>query len=190
MEKVCCICNEVIREEVIEHNGKYYCEECAEEVLSTCKHCKEVGLKDYMYYVDDDYYCESCYDNLFVTCEECQEPISRDDAYYYDGTPYCEECYANNFTRCAGCDNDYPNDETYYDDNTDCYYCEDCYRNLTNNIINDYQSMTIENLSYIRSSLPESNTELISMYDNIINTLTTIVNEMAEELEDIDREER
>ena len=50
--------------------------------------------------------------------------------------------------------------------------------------------MTIENLSYIRDSLPESNTELISMYDNIINTLTTIVNEMAEELEDIDREER
>ena len=68
--------------------------------------------------------------------------------------------------------------------------------NNTNNLnnkqrlINDYQSMTIENLSYIRSSLPENNTELIAMYDSIINTLTTIVNEMTEELEDIDREER
>lgn len=68
--------------------------------------------------------------------------------------------------------------------------------NNTNNLnnkqrlINDYQSMTIENLSYIRSSLPENNTELIEMYDSIINTLKTIVNEMAEDLEDIDREER
>ena len=68
--------------------------------------------------------------------------------------------------------------------------------NNTNNLnnkqrlINDYQTMTIENLSYIRDGLPESNTELISMYDNIINTLTTIVNEMTEELEDSTREEK
>lgn len=158
MEKVCCICNEKIREGgEIEYNGNYYCEECAEEELSTCKHCNEVGLKDDMYYVDGDYYCESCYDNLFVTCEECQEPISRDDAYYYDGTPYCDECYNNNFTTCASCDNDIPNDDTYYDDDTNSYYCEECYRNLTSNIIKDYHERDIE-LDF--KKLASDNTEL------------------------------
>lgn len=158
MKKVCCICNEKIREGgEIEYSGNYYCEECAEETLSTCEHCNEVGLKDDMYYVDGDYYCEGCYDNLFVTCEECQEPISRDDAYYYDGTPYCDECFNNNFTRCAGCDNDIPNDDTYYDDDTDCYYCEDCYRNLTSNIIRDYHVRDID-LDF--KKLASDNTEL------------------------------
>ena len=158
MEKVCCICNEKIREgEEIEYSGKYYCEECAEEELSTCKHCNEVGLKDDMFYVDDNYYCGSCYDNLFVTCEECGEVISVDDAEYYDGTPYCNECYINCFTTCAGCDNDIPNNETYYDDDTDAYYCEDCYRELTNNIIKDYHERDID-LEF--KKLVSDNTEL------------------------------
>ena len=66
----------------------------------------------------------------------------------------------------------------------------------TNNINNkqrliyDYQTMTIDNLSYIRSQLSENDKELIAMYDSIINTLTIIVNEMTEELEDSNREER
>ena len=157
MKKVCCICNEEIREEVIEHNGKCYCEECAEEVLSTCEHCGSTGIKDDMFYVDDNFYCESCYNDLFVTCEDCGEPISVDDAYYYDGTPYCDECYTNCFTRCAGCENDIPNNETYYDDNTDCYYCEDCYRELTNNIIKDYHERDID-LDF--KKLASDNTEL------------------------------
>lgn len=158
MEKVCCICNEKIREgEEIEYNGKYYCEECAEQELSTCEHCGSTGLKDDMFYVDDNYYCESCYNDLFVTCEECGEVISVDDAYYYGGTPYCDECYNNCFTRCAGCDNDYPNDDMYYDDDTNCYYCEECYRNLTNNIIKDYHERDID-LDF--KKLASDNTEL------------------------------
>lgn len=144
MEKVCCICNEKIREEeVIEHNGKYYCRNCADEKLSTCASCGSTGLNDDMYYVDGDYYCESCYNDLFVTCEECEEVISVDDAYYYEGTPYCDECYHNRYTTCASCDDDYPNSVVYYDNDTDEYYCEECYNRLTSNVIKDYHERDI-----------------------------------------------
>ena len=91
-EFVCCLCNETTnnRDDLIEIEGKLYCNECAEENFCTCVHCNHAVVNEDTIECDFDgeVYCTECYDELFHECADCSNIIPADEIH-------CQECLDN-----------------------------------------------------------------------------------------------
>lgn len=131
MERVCFNCGQVIPEEeavFCNENEEYYCEDCANDLLTTCDDCGDVVFVNHTgFYPNlDAVICDDCrYDHYFV-CDDCGELVNNEDAYYIESSDIyiCESCYDDHYVTCANCGAIIHYDDAYYDDWD--YYCENC----------------------------------------------------------------
>jgi len=111
-------------------DGDNYCENCFEELFTTCDDCGELVWLDDSVFVDNEVLCDSCADDYY--CINCNE--YRKDGKLVDCDYYCSSCYYNNFTTCDDCCCVVDNDEiTYVQDRAICggcmddyFFCESC----------------------------------------------------------------
>jgi hypothetical protein len=89
------------RNDMTQHDGEHYCEDCFSEQFTYCESCGETIDREDAQYADCDAYCEGCYSRRFTQCECCEEDVSNDciaSVYYLrrDGrtrsAEWCENC--------------------------------------------------------------------------------------------------
>jgi len=107
-------------------DGKDYCEDCHDELFTTCESCNKVIRRDNCLTSEGgDDYCHDCYYEIFTTCESCNCEIYREDSYCSeDGDSYCQSCYHDTYCHCELCGCELHNDAAINIDG-DCY-CENC----------------------------------------------------------------
>ncbi|NBV29767.1 hypothetical protein EBS02_12295, partial [bacterium] len=91
----CYNCDKVVdKDDILNHDGQGYCDDCYSENFSTCDECGDVVHNEDAYYSDltHQLYCDHCYSNNFRRCEDCDTEIERSDAIERDGDYYCEDC--------------------------------------------------------------------------------------------------
>ena len=105
--------------------GQWYCEDCYDDIHTTCTHCGcEVVTSD-SFSDGDDYYCEDCEESQFFTCSDCGDRKHLDDATLLpSGDRICDGCRIGNYSFCGCCDN-WVHDTDWC---SDCETCEDCCR--------------------------------------------------------------
>lgn len=109
-----------------------------EENIMTCSECGAVLNEEYARHFDGHILCEDCLRRTTVTCDNCGDRIWRDDAEGNSTYTLCTRCYDNHYTNCEDCGRLIHNDEAYYFDGEDYPYCRDCYDNINDNSIRDY----------------------------------------------------
>lgn len=126
-----------------EFDEKIFCDECSNDLLTTCDDCGEVVYREncYINYNQNMTICDWCYEDHWTTCEDCGTMIHIDDAYWTDGEYYiCEYC-RDEYTSCERCGALVHNDYIYceYDGDYD-YLCEHCHDTYGQNsrIIHSY----------------------------------------------------
>lgn len=98
MIKYCAICGNVIKNDYIEHEGKYYCKPCFDDNFSVCMGCLKFKPLEDLVYVETangfEYYCKECYKWIMI-CDVCGEKISDGEGFYLveDDRIVCELCY-------------------------------------------------------------------------------------------------
>lgn len=133
---ICPNCGKLARkdEEFIGADGKYYCEDCFDEIFVHCDKCNEVICRDDSCAVGNECYCEDCFDEDYVACYDCGKPVRRDESYVgADDEMYCEDCFYNTFEHCECCGEVMYRDDAItvhtsgrsYNDSPELW-CEDC----------------------------------------------------------------
>lgn len=124
----CCCCDSVgTEEDMVSHNGDWFCEDCFHEHYALCDICEEYEPRDDMTYISatNQNVCSYCFNSKFIMCEYCGEYEYKDDAIKVDGDWYCEGCFNDHFSECTRCGSLHLNDDmTEHDDGL---YCEWCY---------------------------------------------------------------
>lgn len=74
----------------------YYCDSCAEILITYCEECGDYHLQENCVYIDSANYsvCQSCYDEHFGYCEECDSNYHRSELNY-DSAVLCNSCAEN-----------------------------------------------------------------------------------------------
>lgn len=135
-EKLYCpICDELIEDtqDVIEHDGKVYHDDCFFENFTQCDYCNEYHPIEEITWLDNynQHVCDDCLSEHFYMCERCDEYIHEDDVYWgADEQPYCNDCFNEYFYRCDHCDEVLWRDDVWWDEDGDYGYCHDCYERL------------------------------------------------------------
>lgn len=114
--------------------GDWFCQECADNYLTTCDDCGSVVWADDCYWVDSEemQICPSCYDARYASCTVCGSIHRVSDMQEYDGDYYCEGCFYDRFTTCDECGEVIPIDDAH---DVDGYnYCDSCYEERRGNI--------------------------------------------------------
>ena len=120
--------NEFEKDEMYEHDGEYYCEDCEEELFFICYECGESFSRDEEWEHDGEYYCEDCHNNLFTECPDCGEFVRNEDtvSIYCGAETICQSCFEHgNYFTCDNCGEIFTYDEQ--NECNDSYYCNDCY---------------------------------------------------------------
>ncbi len=119
----CANCSKQVKEERSQYaEHQYFCQDCFDELFSSCNHCGDIGYSDDMHSTPDgDVYCESCYNAHYVECYDCERVVAIDDARHSGDRAICERCYDRNYFYCESCDGVYHNDD-YGSDG----YCQSC----------------------------------------------------------------
>lgn len=137
----CAECGCVIEDDdYYEVDGKFYCEDCYDELFEECADCGCRHYRDDMYWVEsyDHYVCADCY-NDYEECANCGG-LERSRYLYNTADGYvCESCRDYYYSCCEGCGEVFHNDDLYYDEEDDEYYCEECRNeNSSHRAIHDY----------------------------------------------------
>ena len=130
----CSVCGEEIPADdaIVDSDGDYYCDSCADEWVTTCDICNHKVYTDKMTWIEAEgqYVCDDCFDRYYETCHHCGQPHRRSDmtevAY---GEYYCGDCYCELFDECCECGASVPRDEAHVDEHGDVY-CDDCYKKV------------------------------------------------------------
>lgn len=136
-QKECSNCGDLVdSDEIMEHEGDLYCEDCFHDQFSSCEECGEIVHNDDIRSANDSYYCESCFNENFIICHSCNETIRQDTSCYSEitGENYCYGCYCEMFTSCYCCGVELDRDYANYDENRGEDYCDHCYRGNSENI--------------------------------------------------------
>jgi hypothetical protein len=139
--KVCSICGQVIEigSEYTVVNGETVCNDCKEDNLSVCEHCGMYILTDNAHKFDDKVWCEHCLREETLRCEDCGERIYRDNAIYTTHGDYvCQDCIEEHYVCCVNCDEFVHIDYAEYDIRSGNYYCESCWEDRYDDIIESY----------------------------------------------------
>lgn len=131
---ICEECGEIIVGDVIEVDGKTYCQSCFDEYFEVCKDCGKIIARDDAYELSGssgDFICEECYENSanYFRCEDCGDICYRDDAIYIEGYgDVCEYCYNHGeFGYCADCGSYYHRDDLRYVEAISEDICDNCF---------------------------------------------------------------
>ena len=144
----CAECGCVIEEndDYYEVDGKFYCEDCYDELFETCEDCGCRHYRDEMYWIEgyDHYVCEDCYDD-YEECANCGSLERSRNTYYTADGNVCEYCRDYYYSCCNGCGEVFHNDDLYYDE----YYCEECRdENSSHRAIHDYHHSHRQELKF------------------------------------------
>jgi len=94
---ICDRCGERVHEDNLctSNNYENFCEDCYNDVYTTCEHCGHEIRRRESTYAHGDYYCHGCFSDLFTYCHRCDEIIHIDDANFNedDDEYYCDACY-------------------------------------------------------------------------------------------------
>lgn len=131
---ICEECGEIIVGDVIEVDGKTYCEDCFDEQFATCEVCGKVHHKDDMHEVNGDsglFVCSECADESadYFFCEDCGYlcPVA-DSTYIDDYGRVCDYCYEHGeYGYCGDCGHYYRNDYLRYVESVSEDICDDCF---------------------------------------------------------------
>lgn len=119
-------CGTRLREtEVYWGNDYPYCEECFDDLFTSCDRCGEVVRRDETIYLEeyDRVLCRYCLENYYTMCGKCERYIRNEDILYLDGEGdyICKECYFRYTEKCSKCG------ARFYDVNLNynniCWYC-------------------------------------------------------------------
>lgn len=140
----CPNCNaETTQNRLFNISGNDYCPECNPE-YAACFKCNSLFLDDDLTEINGENYCETCKNDYFGYCQQCEDLTSLDELEEFEGDYYCERCFEDSFGRCDGCDETFCNDDLRYSENDDRYYCENCYPQNNENILDhDYRPQPI-----------------------------------------------
>ena len=129
----CAECGKLVMrgtEEMVFADGRFYCSECAPNVLFECPRCGEMHVVANAQHVNTssgtEQWCEDCVERHAFFCEHCEEYYSDDDfeEYRVDGEHWCEDCTENEAYYCEECDEYHTEGE--YVDSIDSWVCTDC----------------------------------------------------------------
>lgn len=144
--------------EIVDENGQLICSRCGKAVenhdafvidgVTVCKdclndmpHCDCCGralLDDDYQTIDDEIVCDHCVDRYFVACECCGELIRRYNALNSVDGYICDDCADEWYVSCDECGDLVHREVACWDDDNECYYCEPCYEEIRNKVINRY----------------------------------------------------
>lgn len=102
----CDHCDRSIRDEddVVEHNGYTYCQECFDHLFAECYCCGDYVHRDDTHYYDGEYYCDDCFEERFFVCDHCDEVHLLEERNDVDGYgDICNDCIEHYF-HCPTCD--------------------------------------------------------------------------------------
>lgn len=101
------------------------CDDCADELLTTCEHCNDPAPSENVTIVQDgSSVCADCLENSYFHCDHCNEFALTDNSTEVDGTEVCETCFGSDFGVCEGCDTAFENDSLT--DTENGVMCGDC----------------------------------------------------------------
>ena len=127
----CCGCI-IDGDEFYEVDGNRYCYDCA----TYCEDCDCVYLKDDMTYIDsvDRWVCDDCRSEYYRYCDHCEKYYPEYDIRYVESSGYdvCDNCLSELYYQCEKCEEYFLYEDIVEDDNY-CYYCKNCYEEITEN---------------------------------------------------------
>lgn len=118
-------------------DGRFYCEDCIDEVSFVCRYCGERHLKEHSVYVSstqrEGFWCEDCAQEHAQVCEECGELTDEDDMMYIESVQgyVCDDCRDRSYVQCERCGEWIREADAQQTDYSYDYYCEDCYNIIT-----------------------------------------------------------
>lgn len=110
-------------------DGKYYCEECLNELFTKCENCGDYVLNDDTYFVDGDYLCENCADELAIYCDICCEYHYSENVHETnDGHFICNDCLNDSdiYRVCNDCGTVFNIESEGIYDHDGNYVCSNC----------------------------------------------------------------
>ena len=81
-----------------------------------------------------------------MTCVICGAELNESTTYIGedDGNRYCNDCYYDQYCECQYCGDWHLRDNMHYSTNHDCFYCDDCYGEESDNMtIREYHDRDI-----------------------------------------------
>ena len=145
--KVCCECSKILKDgdNIITADDEDFCEECAENVLTTCECCGELVRSENLFEIHtargySEYWCESCTDDSATACCNCGEYFQNSEIIRPRGSDdaYCRDCACDNLFYCCRCEEWVTSDD--WNDDEDC--CEEC---AESDIIKSYHGSQKDN---------------------------------------------
>ena len=125
----CYQCSTIVPKDkaTLDSAGDWFCQECADNYLTTCDECGRIVWADDCYWVDSEaiQVCPSCYDARFASCTVCGSIHRVSDMQEYDGEYYCNRHFEERFTTCDECGEVIPIDDAHDIDGYN--YCDSCY---------------------------------------------------------------
>jgi hypothetical protein len=93
MNKTCMFCcTKGSKNDMVFHEGMWYCKECASDQLKACSDCGQLNrwgqLRKWAY----DYFCHACYDKNIITCDCCGKEITVKTEHTRTGKQLCRNC--------------------------------------------------------------------------------------------------
>lgn len=125
----CDHCNDTLHTDSLTRcHGRWYCEECANEVLAECHFCNGSMLKSRMDFIEcvDDYVCRDCQDEYLTVCVCCDSTIEISNSHSSVSGSVCETCMDENYRTCENCRDLVQMDDLSYSDDDECWYCNNC----------------------------------------------------------------
>jgi hypothetical protein len=110
-KKICSVCGDKPLGELIEQNGKLYCQSCFDDKFFKCDDCGEIYERGNEYEYNGELICQDCYDINYFICEGCGEVIHNDSEYSHREYVYCETCFDERYFYCDSCGESFPNGE-------------------------------------------------------------------------------
>lgn len=147
----CSHCNHTFTpDELHEHSGDLYCDNCEGERFIMCEHCNESHAIADALEVDNEWYCgESCANEAgYYQCHDCDVWHNSDDSFSDRGNRICSSCYEDNYCSCDEC-----GETCHIDDINRDGLCGDCRGG--NGVIKDYSYKPRE---YLYAKMPWENT--------------------------------
>jgi hypothetical protein len=128
----CYDCGDYINEENSYYSditNQNYCEECYNEIFSSCEYCEADGITSDGHVVDGKWYCRHCFRDLFVECVECGVSVRIDDVGFGSRDNFCcESCREKLIEVCDQCgEEDWKTDMHYSGGESYCYCCTRIY---------------------------------------------------------------
>lgn len=134
----CAHCGAIINYNAIEFDGKFYCDECIDEVSFVCDDCGERKPIAERNDVECKVVCDDCLFDKYTVCDVCGNYIANESIIYCndDGRYICHDCLEDSdgyFTceHCGAVHLSFHHNMVYLNDVDAEEWCDDCVERST-----------------------------------------------------------